>query len=98
MTENQEVLVTILVRIVIFIFVVVLNIILETVIIIVIAGLDINLASSVINITSAVYLDKTIFFPPVIYGLDSTMCSGCGYGIHEEFILKVSLFQQGMLF
>ena len=93
MTENQEVLVTILVRIVI-----VLNIILETVIVIIIVGLDINLASSVINIPSAVYLDKTIFFPPVIYGLDSTMCSGCGYGIHEEFILKVSLFQQGMLF
>ena len=53
MTENQEVLVTILVRIVI-----VLNIILESVIIIVIVGLDINLASSVINIPSAVYLDK----------------------------------------
>lgn len=26
---------------------------------------------------------------PVIYGLDSTICAGCGYGIHEEFILKV---------
>ena len=56
MTENQEVLVTILVRIVI-----VLNIILESVIIIVIAGLDINLASSVINITSAVYLLSTSY-------------------------------------
>ena len=56
MTENQEVLVTILVRIVI-----VLNIILETVIIIVIVGLDINLASSVINITSAVYLLSTSY-------------------------------------
>ena len=61
MTENQEVLVTILVRIVIVIFVVVLNIILETVIIIVIGGLDINLASSVINITSAVYLLSTSY-------------------------------------
>lgn len=26
---------------------------------------------------------------PGLYGLESTICSGCGYGIHEEFILKV---------
>ena len=36
-----------------------------------------------------------ISFLPVIYGLDSTICAGCGYGIHEEFILKVSIFQSG---
>ena len=59
MTENQEVLVTILVRIVI-----VLNIILETVIVIIIVGLDINLASSVINIPSAVYLLSTSYLWP----------------------------------